>query len=92
MLSVVFCVADTWHGVTVQGDRVVELDLRDNDVVGALPGELGELTELVTLLLALNSGITSTSSCSSSCSLVHHHAVLLLTRAGLQLFPTSPSS
>jgi hypothetical protein len=42
----------------VQGGRVVELDLCSNDVVGALPGELGELTALVALVLP-NTGITS---------------------------------
>ena len=73
-----------WHGVKVQGGCVVCLDLNDNDVVGALPGELGELAALVTLELHLNGGITSTLSCSSSCSIVHHHpAGIHLTRVGL---------
>ena len=53
------CFAETWHGVKVQGGRVTQLDLRDNGVMGALPGELGELTALVTLGLHLNNGITS---------------------------------
>ena len=50
---------EKWHGVKVQGGRVVEIDLNQNDLKGALPDELGELTALVKLVLWGNGGITS---------------------------------
>jgi len=51
---------EKWHGVTVQGGRVVEIDLNQSNLKGALPDELGELTALVKLVLWGNGGITST--------------------------------
>jgi hypothetical protein len=53
---------EKWHGVKVQGGRVVELDLNKNNLKGALPDELGELTALVALVLWGNDCITSTPS------------------------------
>jgi hypothetical protein len=50
---------EKWHCVKVQGGRVVELDLNQNNLKGALPDELGELTALVGLVLWGNGGITS---------------------------------
>ncbi|CAB1096749.1 unnamed protein product [Ectocarpus sp. CCAP 1310/34] len=45
----------TWEGVQVnQQGRVVELDLSDNNLRGAIPGELGKLGALRNLSLAWN--------------------------------------
>ncbi len=46
--------ADTWHGVTVTGGRVTELDLRDNQLEGPIPALIGNLTELTILDLGDN--------------------------------------
>ena len=35
-----------WHGVTVSGDRVVTLILKDHDLTGEIPPELGQLSSL----------------------------------------------
>ena len=43
-----------WYGVTVEGDRVVELDLQNNNLYGTLPEELGDLSRLEELELDLN--------------------------------------
>ena len=48
---------DQWHGVKMQGDRVVELDLSDNGLKGAVPDDVGHLTALVELVLYEYSGI-----------------------------------
>ena len=50
-----------WHGVKMQGDRVVELNLYNNGLKGAVPDDVGNLTALVKLLLYGNSGITGES-------------------------------
>ena len=42
----------------MQNGRVVELDLNDNGLKGAVPDEFGQLTALVKMLLYGNSGIT----------------------------------
>jgi hypothetical protein len=44
----------TWHGVTVQNDRVVALDLFDNNLTGTLPPQLGDLTALRSVEFSLN--------------------------------------
>ena len=49
---------DQWHGVKIQGDRVVELVLSDSGLKGAVPDDVGNLTALVKLRLWGNSGIT----------------------------------
>lgn len=43
-----------WHGVTVRNGRVVEIALSDNDLTGALPWQLGNLTNLKRLDLRWN--------------------------------------
>ena len=46
---------DSWHGVTTdRNDRVVELDLSENELNGTIPSELGSLTYLVDLNLSQN--------------------------------------
>ena len=46
---------DEWHGVTTDSDgRVTELNLSFNSVKGALPAELGDLTNLESLRLSEN--------------------------------------
>ena len=40
-----------WHGVRVEGGRVVELDLFENGLTGPIPSALGELSELRELIL-----------------------------------------
>ena len=44
----------SWHGVTVSGGRVTDLDLRNNNLTGPIPAEIGSLTWLVDLSLYNN--------------------------------------
>jgi len=44
----------TWYGVTVDSNRVIYLDLIENNLTGTLPPEIGDLTELDSLHLAYN--------------------------------------
>jgi len=39
----------TWYGVTVSSNRVTQLNLSDNQVIGTLPSTIAVLTELTTL-------------------------------------------
>ncbi|CAN0351243.1 unnamed protein product, partial [Ectocarpus sp. 12 AP-2014] len=44
-----------WHGVTVdEQDRVTQIDLNENNLQGAIPGEVGNLQSLVCLSLDHN--------------------------------------
>ena len=44
-----------WYGVTTNADgRVTDVDLFENNLVGSLPGALGNLTELESLSLGFN--------------------------------------
>jgi hypothetical protein len=45
---------DNWFGVTVSGSHVTGLELINNFIVGTLPEELGDLSELVTLKMNNN--------------------------------------
>ena len=42
---------DSWHGVTLSGNRVAELQLRENNLIGSIPSSLGSLTRLRALYL-----------------------------------------
>ena len=44
----------SWHGIVVEDDKVVELDLSFNNLQGQLPDELGDLVNLKTLNLFLS--------------------------------------
>jgi Leucine-rich repeat (LRR) protein len=44
----------TWYGVSMVGDRVSKIELSNNNLVGTIPGEIGDLTELKTLDLSQN--------------------------------------
>jgi len=44
----------TWHGITVSNERVIALDLANNNLTGELPGALGNLSDLKTLNLSNN--------------------------------------
>ncbi len=48
-------VVNSWHGVTVVGNRVTELNLYNNSLSGTLPSELGSLSNLQRLILESNS-------------------------------------
>ena len=45
---------NTWYGVTVRQGEVTRLVMQDNNLVGPLPAELGELSGLVQLSLRIN--------------------------------------
>lgn len=36
----------TWYGITVSGDRVIKIDLENNNMLGNIPSDIGELTAL----------------------------------------------
>lgn len=44
----------TWYGITVSGDRVARVALRSNNLVGTIPHEIGDLTNLTVLDLYTN--------------------------------------
>ena len=39
----------TWYGVTVSNGRVTKLELKENNLTGAIPPELGNLSSLDSL-------------------------------------------
>jgi len=49
----------TWYGVTVEGNRVIELKFySDNNLNGFIPEEIGDLNELVKLVISNNPNLT----------------------------------
>ena len=44
----------TWYGVTVSNGRVTKLELKENNLTGAIPPELGNLSSLDSLRLDVN--------------------------------------
>lgn len=45
---------DTWYGITVANNRVVEINLHNNNLTGAIPAEIRDLTKLTNLDLSTN--------------------------------------
>ncbi|MBN1352071.1 T9SS type A sorting domain-containing protein [candidate division KSB1 bacterium] len=45
---------DAWYGVTVSGGRVIYLNLSNNNLIGQIPSEIGDLTNLLQLKLYNN--------------------------------------
>ena len=44
----------TWFGITVEGDNITEIRLKENNLTGTIPEELGQLTSLEFLSLDTN--------------------------------------
>lgn len=44
----------TWYGITCENNRVVRIDLQDNNLIGNIPNEVGQLTRLRQLILPNN--------------------------------------
>jgi hypothetical protein len=44
----------SWYGITIQNNQVTEIELQNNFLTGIIPDEIGSLTELKALKLALN--------------------------------------
>ncbi|MBN2410694.1 choice-of-anchor D domain-containing protein [candidate division KSB1 bacterium] len=44
----------TWYGITASGYNVTAINLRDNNLSGYLPAEIGDLTQLTVLNLNMN--------------------------------------
>lgn len=44
----------TWYGITVSGDNITEIKLKENNLTGSIPAELGQLTSLQFLSLDTN--------------------------------------
>ena len=49
------CDVCSWHGITCIGGRVTQINLLSNNLIGPLPAELGNLTNLTSLFLPVNS-------------------------------------
>jgi Leucine-rich repeat (LRR) protein len=45
---------NTWYGVTVEDDRVTQLNLLNNNLTGTIPSSIGDLTSLTLLWLGSN--------------------------------------
>ncbi len=45
---------DTWYGIHIEGNRVDQVDLADNNLIGSIPKEIGLLTALYYLNLSDN--------------------------------------
>ena len=48
----------SWYGITVEGDRVTELDLDHNNLQGQLPDDIGNLTALKGLFIGYEDGLS----------------------------------
>ncbi|NCA86887.1 MAG: T9SS type A sorting domain-containing protein [Clostridia bacterium] len=48
----------TWYGVTVEGDKVIELEFHQNNLQGSIPIEVGDLKELKMLIIGHEYGLT----------------------------------
>jgi Leucine-rich repeat (LRR) protein len=44
----------TWYGITVEGDNITEIRLKENNLTGTIPAELGQLASLQYLSLDTN--------------------------------------
>jgi Leucine-rich repeat (LRR) protein len=45
----------TWYGIKLEGDKIVSINLSDNNLVGEIPNEIVALTDLKELNLHKNS-------------------------------------
>ena len=43
-----------WYGIKMRGNRVIEIDLQNNNLNGTIPSNIGDLTELLKLNLSYN--------------------------------------
>ncbi|WP_430934272.1 hypothetical protein, partial [Saccharicrinis sp. 156] len=48
----------SWHGISTKNNRVTGIDLLENNLVGTVPAEIGNLTELTYLGLTNNSQLS----------------------------------
>ena len=50
---------DNWYGIKLEGSKIVEINLENNNLTGTLPAEIVNLADLIKLDLSRN-GITGT--------------------------------
>lgn len=54
------CDPCSWYGVTCENGRVIRLELTENNLIGGIPVEIGDLTQLTGLLLQNNTNLGGT--------------------------------
>ncbi|MFK8162423.1 MAG: T9SS type A sorting domain-containing protein [Lewinella sp.] len=48
----------TWFGITCVNDRVTNINMQGNNLVGTLPDELGDLSEIEFMIISINANLT----------------------------------